>query len=377
MPIATTRGRHPLSSDDWTTEKYDAFARELNVIHTDLKANLGSEDVAYVKNIRAMSRLAEVTGRTLIHFSLDPVTWFVGVLALSGHHQLETIEIGHAALHGAWDSLDDAREFHSSRLRWDTPIDEEAWKKEHNVLHHQYTNVVGRDPDLNYGLLRVTDDTSWVPYHLLQVAQFISTAPVFTWTIAMHATGLTDLTHPPNDPTYASVLPDKSPRTILRAVYATAKKAVPYYLYEFVFWPALGGAFWWKVLGGNVLADILRNVYSCATIYAGHFGDDLEYRHTDFRSQGRGRWYRMQIESAHDYSVPSWVSVLCGALDHQIEHHLFPRLPPNRLRELAPKVAAICERYGVRYSRNTWGENLLAALKRLGRMSLPPALATG
>jgi len=46
MPIATTRGRHPLSPDDWTTEKYDAFARELNVIHADVKANLGSEDVA-------------------------------------------------------------------------------------------------------------------------------------------------------------------------------------------------------------------------------------------------------------------------------------------------------------------------------------------
>ena len=85
----------------------------------------------------------------------------------------------------------------------------------------------------------------------------------------------------------------------------------------------------------------------------------------------------MQVESAHDYAVPSWVSVLCGALDYQIEHHLFPKLPPNRLREIAPKVAAICERYGVRYGRKTWGENLLAALRRLGRMSLPPALAVG
>ena len=104
----------------------------------------------------------------------------------------------------------------------------------------------------------------------------------------------------------------------------------------------------------------------------------MEYRQTAFRAKGRGRWYRMQIESAHDYSVPSWVSILCGALDYQIEHHLFPRLPPDRLREIAPKVVAICERYGVRHSRKTWGGgNLLAALRRLGRMSLPPALAVG
>jgi linoleoyl-CoA desaturase len=150
---------------------------------------------------------------------------------------------------------------------------------------------------------------------------------------------------------------------------------VPYFLREFVFWPALAGPLWWKVLGGNVLAEVIRNAYTCATIYAGHFGDDLQYRDRDFRPGGRGRWYRMQIGSAHDYSVPFSISVLCGALDYQIEHHLFPRLPPNRLREIAPKVEAICVRYGVRYSRDTWGGNLWAALKRLGRMSLPPRVA--
>jgi linoleoyl-CoA desaturase len=295
------------------------------------------------------------------------------VLALWGHHQLETIEIGHSALHGAWDGLEEAGDFHSAQFRWDTPVDEASWKREHNVLHHQYTNVVGRDPDLNYGPLRVSEDTTWTWYHLVQVGQFFWTAPAFLWMIAVHATGLTDLAHPSGDHTYAPVLPDRSPRTILGAVYATARKAVPYWLREFVFWPALAGPFWWKVLGGNVLADVIRNVYSCATIYAGHFGDDLEYRATDFRPGSRGRWYRMQVEAAHDYAVPSVVSLLCGALDYQIEHHLFPKLPPNRLREIAPRAEAICDRYGAPYNRNGWAENLGGALKRLARMSLPPA----
>lgn len=370
-----TRKHFPLSSLEWTTDRYQAFGVELDAVHADVKAKLGPEDVAYVEKVRKISRLSEVMGRALIHFSVDPATWFAGVLALWGHHQLEAIEIGHSALHGAWDGLEEAKEFHSSRFRWDTPVEEEAWKKEHNILHHQYTNVVGRDPDLNYGPLRVTEGTTWIPYHLIQLSQFFWTAPVFMWMIAVHATGLTDLAHPSKDATYAPVLPDKSPHTILSALYATAKKAVPYSLREFVFWPALAGPFWWKVLGGNVLADVIRNVYSCATIYAGHFGDDLEYRDSDFRPRGRGPWYRMQIEAAHDYAVPSLVSVLCGALDHQIEHHLFPKLPPNRLREIAPKVEAICKRYGVRYTRDTWGANLVAALKKLGRMSLPPAFA--
>src|SRR5262249_22686906 len=146
----------------------------------------------------------------------------------------------------------------------------------------------------------------------------------------------------------------------------------PYSLYHFVFWPALAGPFWWKVLAGNLAADVLRSIYSCATIYAGHFGDDLQYQDPSFRPQGRGEWYKMQIESAHNYVVPKAVSLLCGALDYQIEHHLFPKLPPNRLREIAPKIEAICERYGVRYNKGEWGKTLKGALKRLKMMSTPP-----
>ena len=359
----------------WTADEYRGFGAELDAVHADVKARLGPEDVAYIKKMREISRLSEIMGRALIHFSADPATWLAGVLALWTHHQLEAIEIGHSALHGAWDGLEGATEFHSAGFRWDTPVDEEAWKKEHNILHHQYTNIVGRDPDLTYGPLRVTEETTWTPYHFIQLGQFFWTAPVFLWMIAVHATGLTDLAHPSEDPTYAPVLPDTSRPTILDALSATTRKAVPYALREFVFWPMLAGPFWWKVLGGNLLADVIRNVYSCATIYAGHFGDDLQYRDRDFRPGGRGPWYRMQVEAAHDYAVPWLVSVLCGALDYQIEHHLFPKLPPNRLREIAPEVDAICKRYGVRYSRHTWGTNLTAALKRLGRMSLPPTLA--
>jgi linoleoyl-CoA desaturase len=173
MPTEKAFHCDPRSPREWTTERYEAFGVELDSVHADARARLGPEDVAYVKKVRALSRLSEVAGRALIHFSLDPATWFAGVLALWGHHQLETIEIGHSALHGAWDGLEDAKEFHSSHFRWDTPVDEEAWKKEHNVLHHQYTNIVGRDPDLNYGPLRVTEATTWMPYHFIQVSQFL------------------------------------------------------------------------------------------------------------------------------------------------------------------------------------------------------------
>ena len=42
---------------------------------------------------------------------------------------------------------------------------------------------------------------------------------------------------------------------------------------------------------------------------------------------------------------------LQGYLNYQIEHHLFPDLPPSKLREAQPKVEALCQKHGIPYVR--------------------------
>jgi linoleoyl-CoA desaturase len=65
---------------------------------------------------------------------------------------------------------------------------------------------------------------------------------------------------------------------------------------------------------------------------------------------------------------------LCGGLDRQIEHHLFPRLPPNRLREIAPRVRAVCEAHGVRYLSKGWFSTLREVMGELRNLSRPTAV---
>jgi linoleoyl-CoA desaturase len=65
-------------------------------------------------------------------------------------------------------------------------------------------------------------------------------------------------------------------------------------------------------------------------------------------------------------------SQLSGGLDQHIEHHLFPTLPPERLREIAPKVREICERHGITYKSAPWPKvvrNVLATFSTLRRSS--------
>ena len=135
----------------------------------------------------------------------------------------------------------------------------------------------------------------------------------------------------------------------------------------------LAGPGFLKVLAGNALAELLRDLYSAATIYCGHVGEDVaDYAH-GHKASSRGEWYAMQVESANDFEVSRPLSILCGGLDRQIEHHLFPTLPPERLRQIAPAVREICERHGIAYKTASWPATLKKALSQIARLSRPVA----
>ncbi|MCC6271987.1 MAG: fatty acid desaturase [Deltaproteobacteria bacterium] len=371
--VAPKGGRGVSSAPEapWDEGRFKEFSQEIDKLRQEIEASLGEEDVRYLKRLKKISRQMEALGRFLIFVSLDPVTWFVGVTALWIHRQLETTEIGHYALHGCWDRFPELAEYHSKSFVWKTPVEEETWKRGHNGLHHQYTNIVGKDPDVNYGALRTSKYTPWQLHHAIQVVQFFVTAPFFTEVVGIYHTGLADLLHKPNSPGHADVLPDRKLKTIGKAVAKIFRKIAPFYGYQFVLWPLLAGPFWWKVLSGNALAHLMTNIYTAASIFAGHFGDDVEYFPPEFRAKSRGEYYKAQVRAAHNFTAPLPLEILAGTLSAQIEHHLFPKFPPNRLRQLRNKVKEICARYGVGYAEDTWWNTLKKTMAHLWKMSSP------
>ena len=63
--------------------------------------------------------------------------------------------------------------------------------------------------------------------------------------------------------------------------------------------------------------------------------------------------------------------IFYGGLDTHIEHHLFPDLPPNRQREVAPRVREIVARHGLPYHQTPLGETAALLLKTLTGLSIP------
>jgi len=370
---------HPAPTDTATDPAFEsdearlrAFGEAIDALKQRVKDELGEEDVAHIRRMQRISDAAEVLGRGLLFVSLDPITWSAGVLSLFVHKQLEAAEIGHTVLHGAYDGLPGAERWASKGYSWKIPIDEDSWRRGHNARHHGGTNVAGRDPDIHFGHIRLTEQTPHHSYHRHQhVAALFVIWPAFAFHMNGHFSGLIDVFLGNGREDELDFLRDRSPASIRDAFERALRGWGPYYLREYGLWPLLAGPMFAKVLAGNVLSEVMRDVYSAATIFCGHVGEETKSYDEGTIPTSRGDWYAMQVEASNDFEVPYALSVLCGALDLQIEHHLFPRFPTERLRQIAPEVRELCEAHGVEHRKASWPATLKSALKKIRRLSEP------
>jgi linoleoyl-CoA desaturase len=269
--------------------------------------------------------------------------------------------------HGAYDHVPGAAQ-HVERFRTTLPVWVPGWKHVHNVLHHGFTNIIGKDPDARFGSTRLVENVPKRWHHRFQLAEV-----AFNWlnlmgNLNLHVCGLVDLymRRAGDD----DVLPDRSFATILKMHARAVSAAAPYIAREYLYYPALAGPGFLKVLAGNWLSSVMRNVFTGAAIYSAHIGEEIADYPRGTKAGDRAHWYAMQLATTKNFETSRAVSILIGGLDHQIEHHLFPKLPPNRLREIAKDVRAICEKHGMPYRTTKWSttlRNMVARVSSLGR----------
>lgn len=358
-------------------ERLRGLARALDDLEARTTASMGAEDIAQHQRVRRFSFSMELCGRAALYVSVLPfalvsgafgwICFGVGVLCLAAHKQLAW-ELHHTTLHGAFDRLPGAEGWSSKATRWDLPIDEESWRRGHNVLHHGATNVAGIDADMALFNMRLSEHVPWRPRHRYQMwILFGLVATNFGVMLNGHFTGVNGAVLGPDGVTLAKER--NAPREAWRRAL---RKLLPYYAKNYLFFPALAGAMFWKVLLGNLLAEFVRDVYSALTFTCGHVGGEKKSWPVGTRARQRGEWYAMQLEATSNFEVSLPLSLLCGGVDRHIEHHLFPRLPPHRLRQIAPEVRTICEKYGFPYRTSSWPRAIYNAVSHLAALARGP-----
>ncbi len=343
-----------------SAEDIENLGREVDAIREQIIASRGERDAAYIRSVIDGQRKLELASRALLLFSLFPPAWVVGTVGLSISKIVENMEIGHNVMHGQWDWMRDPK-IHSTTWEWDNASPSEMWKHSHNEVHHTYTNVLGKDHDLGYGIMRVDEDQPWKPFYLGQPMWNFINACLFQYGIAAYDLEIGK---------YLKGRTDKDEfRRQGKKVLAKVRRHLTR---DYVLHPLLSGPSALTTVTANLTANLVRNLWTHSVIMCGHFPEGVQtYEKTSIDGETRGQWYLRQMLGSANITGNTLLHFMTGNLSFQIEHHLFPDLPSNRYQEIAPKVQEVFERYGLTYTSGSLPRQVGSAWKKVLRLSLP------
>lgn len=351
-----------------SAEQVAEFGQQVERIRREIMDSIGEQDAQYIYKIRNFVRYSEIASRGLLMFGgWMPPVWLLGTGLLGLSKIVENMELGHNVMHGQFDWLNDPS-LNGAAYDWDTMSTGDDWKYTHNYIHHTYTNIVGKDHDVGYGLLRISDLQKWEPRFLLNLPLTLQLMLFFEWYVGLQNLHLED----------AIIYKSKTWAQVWQDSAKFRQKASRQIAKDYLFFPLIAGPNAVAVLTGNVVANLLRNVWASAVIFNGHFTEDTEtFEQDNTEHETRAEWYLRQIRGSSNFTGTSALHILSGNLSHQIEHHLFPDMPANRYAEAAVQIRALCREYGIHYNEASFFKQSLSMWLRVAQYSLPDDYVSG
>ena len=350
----------PTPAANLTPEQLEAFRQELDAIRAGVVADLGERDADYINQVIRAQRGLEVAGRGMLLLGFLPPAWIGGTAALSLSKILDNMEIGHNVMHGQYDWMKDPR-LSGKTFEWDTACPGDQWRHSHNYMHHTHTNIVGKDRDIGYGILRMSEDQPWHPYYLGNPLYAALLAIFFQYGVALHDLEAERIAA--GETTFGEK------RGMLGDIWRKVRGQT---LKDYALFPLLSGPSFPFVLAGNATANLARNLWAFTIIFCGHFPEGThEFTEEEAENETRGEWYYRQLLGSANLTGGKLFHILAGNLSHQIEHHLFPDLPAHRYAEISVDVREICERYGIAYNTGPLPKQFGSVVAKIVKLALP------
>jgi fatty acid desaturase len=399
-----------------TPEQIEELGRELDELHEQVKSDLGDRDARYIRSMIGLQRRLALIGRVELIASRWRLPWVLGASTLGLAKILENMEIGHNVLHGQWDWMNDPV-INSRAWDWDTASTAEAWRHSHNFIHHTYTNILGKDRDLGYEIMRIDANQKWHPVYLLQPFYNVLLMLLFEWGVAFHDLDFTAIRAGEKDL--------KQVRKELKGIVGKARTQIQK---DYIAWPLISALVmtavdagmlslkartsdrtenptakarraarklrrksrsngqllkglierrsfrepFMRTLTADLIANLIRNVWAYAIIFCGHFPDQTyTFTEEEVKDETRGGWYVRQLTGAANIDGGPLFHVISGNLGYQVEHHLYPDMPSTRYGEIAPKIRELCERYGLPYNSGPLHQQLGMVQRTIIRLAFP------
>lgn len=291
-------------------------------------------------------------------FFIPPSPWSVGISVILG---LSFAGIGfcvmHDANHESYSTNRKVNEMLSLSLNLLGGINF-FWTEKHNQNHHSFTNVDGKDEDIDFGpLVRMSPHQKHHWWHRFQAFYLIPLYAVFYF-------GWIFLLDPIR---YAKKWREGKLDAGKHLNFWVTKIA---YVFVWLVFPIM-----WLgpvALVGYAVAGLTCSVVISFVFQLAHVVDGTEFIEPDEHGALPFEFAVHQVKTTNNFSRKNkLITWFVGGLNYQIEHHLFPRISHVHYPKISKIVKECCEEYRVRYnsSKTIW-HAVWAHLTHLHRLGL-------
>ena len=333
------------------TVDLEAFLKDILELRKEIDANLGEEDIKHLKKIDSIGRVSTILG--LLTAGLPPNLFSSFALSLGRSTQwLLMHHIGHRG----YDRVPNVPKYYHSNhfakgarrfIDWCDWMTPEAWKYEHNVLHHSHTGEA-KDPDIverNVEILRNSNLPEPIKFAILCVLGM-------GWKPLYYTPNTTQAWHDRFDAEAKEEIKgiDVNFKEIGKDL--VLKSYLPYALLTFgtlplIFLPFGTGAVF-NAFCNSLIAELMTNFHTFFVVGPNHTGDDI-YRFNSKPKNKAERFLRQVIGSVNYRTGKDLNDYAHLWLNYQIEHHIYPDIPMLKYQQFQPKIKAMCEKHGVPY----------------------------
>jgi len=261
--------------------------------------------------------------------------------------------IAHDALHGAYSS----RPWVNRLLGFSFELMGASgymWKITHNVIHHTYPNIHGLDEDLEASpLLRLSPQARLRSIHRFQHLYAFAAYSLTTlqWVFSKdYRYFLKQELGPFRD--------RQHPRSEVATLLAAK---LLYYGYTIVIPLMVLKVAWWQFLIGFLAMHLTAGAILGIVFQLAHVVEDTEHPIPECNGQMDNAWMIHQMETTSNFATSNHLlSWYVGGLNHQVEHHLFPKVCSVHYPALSRIVRDSAAKHGVPYHHH---ETIRAAIR--------------
>lgn len=328
-------------------ENSKAFAATLNKrVNEYFKVN----GISKYGNLQMYLKTAMMLSLYLIPFAgiiiFEPNSILALVLCAISGIGMAGIGLGimHDAIHGAYSSNQSVNKFWGYTLNF-VGGNAMNWKIQHNVKHHSYANVHDHDEDIAPKLiLRLSPYSSISGVHRYQYiyAWILYGLGTFFWVTFKDFIKMASY--------YKEGWLQKNSSSVAKEVAILLFTKVFYYSYIIglpLMFTSYTGL---EIFVGFMTLQVFSGLATAVVFQPSHLMEEVLYPTPDFKGQMPYSRFVHQLYTtvnfANDNKLITWYA---GALNYQVEHHLFPQICHVHYPAISKMVIEACEEYNIPY----------------------------